>query len=271
MPSPRPPLGHVFATFQRPDGAIVSTSTDPKTARSCNSNCPGPAPLRLPASRPAAPACFPTGNNHSPTCRNHKPAIPHNAVNGLIAEQAQSPKFQQIEHKSEASPPHFIRINLSGGGRRCAHPGRVALCLGLSGTAAHAGIVHGDDAVFPRGSLCVGTARMKKDVVQLYLRDTSVGKPTAKWHLIANDHAHGGAEDFAVDEGEETRHIFYIETGSRPNSIYVSHNGSVGFGTSPAANGLCYQSGKAGSAPRRPPRSSCCRSRPRAMPPSPAA
>lgn len=137
-----------------------------------------------------------------------------------------------------------------------SHPlAAAALAVGLSGVAAHADIVHGDDVVIPEGNLCVGygcfdgevfgtdTIRMKKDVVRLHFWDTSVAKPTTDWRLIANDDFQGGAEYFAIDEGEETRHIFYIEAGSRPNSIYVSRNGSVGFGTTAPVNGLYYQSG----------------------------
>lgn len=106
-------------------------------------------------------------------------------------------------------------------------------------------ILHYDDVIIT-GSLCVGfdcqngesfgydTIILKEHNLRIYFNDTSYAAsyPTDNWRITINDSTNGGAGFFSIDDADENRSIFKVESGAPANSLYVEDYGRVGLGTS---------------------------------------
>ena len=101
-----------------------------------------------------------------------------------------------------------------------------------------------DDQIV-QGSLCVGfdcvnnesfgfdTIRLKENNTRIKFEDTSVGSfPSNDWTIVANDSASGGASYLAFEDTTGAKTPFKVMAEAPTNSLYVSSNGNVGFGTS---------------------------------------
>jgi hypothetical protein len=143
----------------------------------------------------------------------------------------------------------------------------AAIVLGVSflsvGPAAAASVLTNSDGVI-RNSLCVGTdcadgesfgfatLRLKENNTRIDFVDTSTGGfPTRDWRLEANSSSSGGASYFAIKDmgndasagAEGGTALLTVSAGAPANSIFVSSNGRVGFGTSTPALDLHRRSG----------------------------
>jgi hypothetical protein len=132
----------------------------------------------------------------------------------------------------------------------------VGLALILAAPPATADILHLDDVIID-GSLCVGydcvngegfgfdTIRLKENNLRIHFDDTSTASsyPRNDWRIMINDSANGGASYFAVEDAFSARHVFKLEAGAPPNSLYVDDGGRVGFGTATPAVELDIKDG----------------------------
>jgi len=102
------------------------------------------------------------------------------------------------------------------------------------------------DDLIVDGSLCVGmdcvngesfgfdTQRLKENNLRIHFQDTSATAsfPTTDWRIVINDSANGGANYFAIEDSDASRHVFKVEAGAPSNALYVDDYGRVGLGTS---------------------------------------
>jgi hypothetical protein len=150
--------------------------------------------------------------------------------------------------------------------RASASAETLATAIGLSllacGTAARADIVQADDVIID-GSLCVGgectdglnflssTVRLKDGIVRIDFEDTTTQTfPVRDWRLEANASTAASAHFAIRDMGDATAWaegtgtpILMLRAGAPANSLYVSPEGRVGFGTATPAQKLHVVSG----------------------------
>lgn len=129
----------------------------------------------------------------------------------------------------------------------------LVLCLALLGlpiTPALADTLLASDDGIIRSSLCVGiacansetfgdnTILLKEDNLRIEFNDTSTaaGFPSNDWRIVANASNSGGYSYLAFQDVTANRLPFVVRANARDNALYVSSQGSVGFGTAfPAA------------------------------------